>query len=199
MATTLVSARLAPRREARRRRLLEAALRLFSSHGYHDTSVDQIVAAAKTSKTAFYEHFESKQDCFRELLDQEGGALIHAVVTAAAGGSEPRDRLRRGIRAFVKACARQAPVARLMLVESVGLSPEIESVRHRLHGRFAAMVEEEIGRAQLRDPFYRGTDPVVFGRAVVGAVSEATGHFLTQPEADPDVVAEGLCRIFTPK
>jgi AcrR family transcriptional regulator len=199
VATALVSPRLAPRREARRKRLLEAALRLFSSNGYHDTSVDQIVAEARTSKTAFYEHFDSKQDCFRELLEQEGGALIHAVVTAAAGGADPRDRLRRGIRAFIRTCWRQAPVARLMLVESVGLSPEIEAVRNRLHAKFAAMVEEEIGRARISDAFYKGADPGVFGRAVVGAVNEATGHFLTRPDANPDLLAEGLCRIFTPR
>src|SRR5579885_2476505 len=92
------------RREARRRRLLEAALPLFTEVGYHDTSVDDVVAEARTSKSAFYEYFESKEDCFRVLLEQEGGELIAAVNVAAAAGIDRRDRMRRGIHAFVAAC-----------------------------------------------------------------------------------------------
>jgi hypothetical protein len=39
---------------------------------------------------------------------------------------------------------------------------------------------------------------VVFGRAVVGAVNEAVGYFLTHPDVDPDSLADSLCRIFAP-
>src|SRR5215471_14086378 len=93
------------RREARRHRLLEAALQLFAEMGFHDTSVDEVVAQARTSKSAFYEHFESKEDCFRVLLQQEGGALIAAVREAARDGGGHRQRTRLGIAAFVDTCA----------------------------------------------------------------------------------------------
>ena len=186
------------RKAARRGRLLGAALRLFSERGYHDTTVDEVVAAARTSKSAFYEHFESKEDCFRVLLAAEGGDLIQAVVDAAGGGSGPRERMRRGIDAFVRTCASRSPVARLVLVESVGVSPAIEAVRHEIQGRFAAMVESEVQHAAGSDDFYAAVDPIVYGRAVVGAVNEATGYFLTHAEGDPTAVSEGLCRIFAP-
>ena len=171
---------------------------LFAERGYYETSVDDVVASARTSKTTFYEFFGSKQDCMRELLRREGGALIHEVIEHAAGGRSPRDRIRRGITAFVEACARQRRLSRVLLVESVGVSPEVEEVRHELHGRFARLVEEEAIRAQDSDVFFAGVDPIVYGRALVGAVNEATGHFLGRPDADAAALAEGLCRIFAP-
>jgi AcrR family transcriptional regulator len=187
------------RKEARRRRLLAAALLILSERGYNDTSVDQVVAQARTSKTTFYEFFESKEDCVRDLLAREGGSLIHTVTSAAAQGTDHRDRMRRGITAFVHACAAQRELAQVLLVESVGISARIEAVRNELQGRFAAVVEEEARRAAVNeDVFYAVVDPVVFGRAVVGAVSEATGHFLGRPGADPEALADGLCRIFAP-
>jgi AcrR family transcriptional regulator len=187
------------RKEARRRRLLAAALLILSERGYNDTSVDQVVAQARTSKTTFYEFFDSKEDCVRDLLAREGGSLIHTVTSAAAQGDGHRDRMRRGITAFVRACATQRELAQVLLVESVGISERIEAVRHELQGRFAAVVEEEARRAAAdRDAFYAAVDPVVFGRAVVGAVNEATGHFLDRPGADPEALADGLCRIFAP-
>ena len=187
------------RKEARRRRLLAAALLILAGRGYNDTSVDQVVAQARTSKTTFYEFFDSKEDCVRDLLAREGGSLIHTVTAAAAQGADHRDRMRRGITAFVHACAAQRELAKVLLVESVGISERIESVRNELQGRFAAVVEEEARRAAAdADVFYAAVDPVVFGRAVVGAVSEATGHFLGRPGADPERLADGLCRIFAP-
>jgi len=187
------------RKEARRRRLLSAALLILAERGYNDTSDDQVVAQARTSKSTFYEFFESKEDCVRDLLAREGGSLIHTVTSAAAQGAGHRDRMRRGITAFVRACAAQRELARVLLVESVGVSERIEAVRHELQGRFAQVVEEEVRRAAGdQDPFYAAVDPVVFGRAVVGAVNEATGHFLARPGADPEALADGLCRIFAP-
>ena len=185
------------RREARRRRLLGAALRILAERGYNEMSVDQVVAEARTSKSSFYEFFESKEDCVRELLLREGGSLISTVLEAAARGGDHRDRMRHGIRAFVSACAGQRDLARVLLVESVGVSARIEEVRHDLQGRFAAMVETEVRNAE-HDAFYAAVDPVYFGRAVVGAVNEATGHFLSRPGADPLALADGLCRIFAP-
>jgi AcrR family transcriptional regulator len=186
------------RREARRQRLLEAALHLFAELGFHDTSVDEVVAQARTSKSAFYEHFESKEDCFRVLLEQEGGALIEAVRAAAREGADHRERMRLGIAAFVNTCARRSRVARLLLVESVGLAPSIEAVRHSLHAGFAGITEAEVRYAQEHgDRALAGVDPAVYGRAVVGAVNEATSWFLeTGAAGDPQALADQLFRTF---
>lgn len=182
----------------RRHRLLDAALRLFAERGYHETTVDEVVAEARTSKSAFYEFFESKDDCCRQLLEDRGGRLIKTVVEAALTGADHRARIRRGIEAFLSECAREGQLARLLLVESVGLSPRIEEVRHRLHGRFAAVVEGEIKEAAGDDPFYAAVDPGVFARALVGAVNEVTGQLLGTQGVSPVAAAEGLGRIFAP-
>jgi AcrR family transcriptional regulator len=184
------------RREARRQRLLDAALHLFAEVGFHDTSVDEVVAQARTSKSAFYEHFESKEDCFRVLLDQEGGALIATVQKVAGQGTDHRERTRLGIAAFVNTCAQHSRVARLLLVESVGLSPSIEEVRNRLHGDFAAITESEVRYAQEHgDQGLAGVDPATYGRAVVGAVNEVTVWFLERgAQGDPQELADQVCR-----
>jgi len=162
------------------------------------TSVDDIVTRARVSKSAFYEFFESKEDCFRDLLEQEGGALIHDVLTDAATGHDHHERLRLGITRFVLSCFERSDVARLLIVESVGLSVGVEAIRHELQARFADAVAEEVRHAMVHDSFYADKDPAVFGRAVVGAVSDAVGYFLTHPGADADSLAASLCRIFAP-
>src|SRR5207248_2332982 len=78
-----------------------------------------------------------KEHCFRELLAEEGGALIHDVLAAAATGHNHHERLRRGITRFVVSCFERSDVARLLIVESVGLSAGVEALRHELQAKFA--------------------------------------------------------------
>ena len=197
-ASAAVQQRRDARVEKRRRRLTESALTLFATRGYNITSVDDIVAGARASKSAFYEFFESKEHCFRDLLTEEGGALIQDVLSSAASGRDHHERLRLGITTFVLSCFERSSVARLLIVESVGLSAGVDQVRHDLLSQFAGAVAEEFRHAKSHDPFYADKEPQVFGRAVVGAVSDTVGYFLTHPGYDADALAESLCRIFAP-
>ena len=186
------------RLERRRRRIADAALELFATRGYNATSVEDVVEQAKMSKSAFYEFFTSKEDCFRELLSHEGGSLIDNVLAEASLGRNHHERLRFGITTFVRSCFERSSVARLLIVESVGLSGDVDKVRSELQAQFAGAVGEEVRHATPHDPFYADKDPRVFGRAVVGAVSDAVGYYLTHPGMDADSLAESLCRIFAP-
>jgi AcrR family transcriptional regulator len=186
------------RLERRRRRIADAALELFATRGYNATSVEDVVERARMSKSAFYEFFTSKEDCFRELLSHEGGSLIGNVLAEAALGRNHHERLRFGITTFVRSCFERSSVARLLIVESVGLSEGVDKVRQELQAQFAGAVGEEVRHAMLHDPFYADKDPGVFGRAVVGAVSDSVGYYLTHPGMDADALAESLCKIFAP-
>src|SRR5256885_16576407 len=97
LRTEAVTARKEARLEHRRQRLLGSALELFAERGYEETSVGAIVARARMSKSAFYEHFSTKEHCFRELLAAEGGDLIRAVPAEAALGHNHHERLGIGI------------------------------------------------------------------------------------------------------
>lgn len=193
-----VTARRQARLVLRRQRLLRSALELFAQRGYEETSVGAIVGHARMSKSAFYEHFSTKEHCFREVLAAEGGDLIRDVLAEAARGHDHHERLRIGITRFIRECFEHSTVARLMIVESVGLSASVDKVRQELQGRFAEAVAEEVRHAMPHDTFYADKDPAVFGRAVVGAVQDAVSYYLTHPGQDADALADSLCRIFAP-
>ena len=49
------------------RRLSDAGLRVFARRGYHQSRVDDIVRAARTSHGTFYLYFSNKEDLLRQL------------------------------------------------------------------------------------------------------------------------------------
>ncbi|MFT3892678.1 MAG: TetR/AcrR family transcriptional regulator [Anaerolineales bacterium] len=67
------------RSEETRTKILESAIKLFSTHGYNKASVDDICKEAGISKGAFYHHFKSKQELFLALLDGWLQAIDKAI------------------------------------------------------------------------------------------------------------------------
>lgn len=73
-----------------RRKLMEAARRIFVERGYHDTRPQDISRAAGVGHGTFYLHFEDKLDCFLAFTDEAADELHEFVkrYTATAGSLE---------------------------------------------------------------------------------------------------------------
>src|SRR5262245_63554622 len=52
-----------------RQRLIEAAVRRFYRDGFRNVGIDQILSDVGISKTAFYKHFECKEDLMLAALE----------------------------------------------------------------------------------------------------------------------------------
>ena len=54
-----------------RRRILDAAARLFRRHGFQGVGIDEIMAEAGLTRGGFYAHFRSKEDLLVRVLAEE--------------------------------------------------------------------------------------------------------------------------------
>ena len=70
--------------EERRESILDAANQVFGEHGYEHVRIDDVAAAAGISKALIYEHFESKQDLYSELMNRAAIDLLRVLVEAAS-------------------------------------------------------------------------------------------------------------------
>lgn len=59
-----------------RKRLLTAGLEAFGERGYFDTRMEDIAAAAGTSRATVYQYFPDKESLARELLGTAGAPLL---------------------------------------------------------------------------------------------------------------------------
>jgi len=87
-----------------REKILSVSLELFYRNGYQATSVDEIIALAKVSKSNFYYHFKSKEDLGLEVLNQRRALLMHSLDCMLGDCDEcPRERLLRFVDHLVEA------------------------------------------------------------------------------------------------
>jgi AcrR family transcriptional regulator len=81
-----------------RRRLLDAAERVFLRRGLQGSSVEEIAAEAGFTRGAFYSNFRSKDELFVELLqDRVYRQYAQMAEEAQQQPGTPRERLRWGI------------------------------------------------------------------------------------------------------
>ena len=79
-----------------RQRLTETAVRRFYRDGFRNVGIDQILADVGISKTAFYKHFESKDDLMLAALEAMNLWLQETLreMICTHGGPCPADQLR---------------------------------------------------------------------------------------------------------
>ena len=56
-----------------REKILQAAARLFALKGYHDTKLEEVLAAAQVTKGAFFHHFRDREDLGFAVLEWHMG------------------------------------------------------------------------------------------------------------------------------
>jgi AcrR family transcriptional regulator len=88
-------------RKVREQQMLDAAVQVFSAHGFHATSMDEIAERAQVSKPLLYQYLGSKEETFCACIAREADRLVDAIGAAAqASADEPAERLMQGLTAF---------------------------------------------------------------------------------------------------
>lgn len=98
----------------RRRQLLDVSLDVFASKGFHAASMADVAKAAGVTKPVLYQHFDSKEALYEELLTDVGDRLLSEIQTAVAAATSGRDRVHKGFRAYFRFVAAD-PSAFLLL------------------------------------------------------------------------------------
>ena len=101
-----------------RDRVLAAATGVFAGRGYHSTTVDHIVVAARVGVGTFYALFSSKEDCFLRLYDRIAAEARERVVAAAPIEAPWADRVLAGLGALLELVAAEPDRARIVIVEA---------------------------------------------------------------------------------
>src|SRR5258707_8227434 len=67
------------RRDERRDQILDCALAVFASKGFHETSIAAICARARIARGTLYQYFTDKRDVLAALIERIVGRIIDAA------------------------------------------------------------------------------------------------------------------------
>ncbi len=177
-----------------RGRILEAAVKVFASKGYHDTKVDDIVAESQTSKGSFYFYFPSKQDIFLALVDTFANLLesrLHNRIQAETSGMA---RLDLALRVCLETFGQYRGLAKIALVQATGLGLAFEEKRRAVNDRFSEIIKQNLDEA-VADGSIPALDTEVAACAWMGALNEIVLRWVYTGQPDPDRALPALRRL----
>lgn len=161
-------------RSSQRERLLRAVVECVAHHGFEATTAPMIVASARVSSNAFYEHFADKTDCFLQACDAVAGELLAGLVTLV---SEPDwiQALNKGMGMYLRWWRERPAFARVYLLSLPHAGERATEQRERTYELFESMFFDLAHRARAEQPKLRPLSPLV-PRALVVTITDAVAE-----------------------
>jgi AcrR family transcriptional regulator len=105
----------------KRRQIMDGARAVFLERGFDAASMGEIARRASVSKGTLYVYFESKEELFVAIFDEERRAQAEQVFSLDAGNNDVEATLRRLGSAFVQYLCQPARISSLRTVMSISL------------------------------------------------------------------------------
>jgi len=103
-------------------RILAAAAQMLASEGRAALSMRKIAGRLGLSQAALYRHFGSKDELIGTIIAAGYAQMLTRVLDAANGEDDPRQALRKSIRAYVAFALEKPEFFKSLLLEPVGPS-----------------------------------------------------------------------------
>jgi len=164
----------------RRRQLLDVAVRVFAERGYHSTSMNDVAEAAGVTKPVLYQHFASKRELYRELLEDIGGQLRDTIAKATVDAEGPRQQIERGFAAYFGFVAEHSDAFQVLFGAGTRRDEEFAAQARRVEESVAEMVAGLIEIPGISEQQRR-----LLGNGLVG-LAEGSGRYWLHHGVDVD-------------
>jgi AcrR family transcriptional regulator len=154
----------ADKSDASTRKVLKAALSLFSRNGYRATSMRQIARRSGLSVGNLYHHFGSKETIFQRLIDQYWEVLLDPELPLNKIFFRARfpEDLEEMAAAIEEVVADNAPYILLIYIDVIEFKGRhIKAFYQQMADRFAAAYQESFRQRQERGEIGEEVDPLV--------------------------------------
>lgn len=162
----------------RREQLLDVAMTVFSEHGYHGASMNDVASQAGVTKPVLYQHFPSKRELYLELIEGVSSQLAESVAVAARTAPGARNQAEAALTAYFRFVEENQREFRLLFGRGAPREEEFGSgsrlVEDRMAATISGLLDDRIDEA-TRD---------VYARAIVGMSEGVCRHWVAQDTRD---------------
>jgi len=178
-------------REARRKQLIDVAIKVFAKKGYNAASVNDIIAGAGVARGTFYLHFSGKKDIFVAVLEDyrmelEFMVKVYMKHTGKMTVENCREWLREEVRTWLEFLAEHREATKILLHESGGIDGVFERKRNEARGMMRRHLTRKFRRMQKAGMIRGDVSPETLSLFEMGMLDEVVATQIL-PHKNPDV------------
>lgn len=140
---------------------LEAAVRVFWQRGFKATSLDDLLAATRISRSSFYAAFGSKEALFQQCLARYCRRMASEMGRALLEAESGRGFIEQTFRQVVEEAREEEPMGCLIMNSATELGqrhPEFSADLRKAVRLFERLFQQAVQRAQLEGDIPRQSD-----------------------------------------
>jgi AcrR family transcriptional regulator len=175
---------------AARKEIIEgAALDVFAERGYGGASIDEIARRSGVSAPVVYDHFDSKLDLHRRLLERTRDELLEMWRTSLSGDEPADERIPRALDAWARYVEEHPYAPRMFFMETSG-DPQVRAIHKQVRAQSQAALGAILGQEPGGEGI-AGSDPAALEMAAEVIRSGLTGLAIWWSE-HPEVPREQI-------
>jgi AcrR family transcriptional regulator len=159
------------RSETTRRKIIDAAVDLFSERGYAATGLGEIIDRVEMTKGALYYHFDSKESLASAIIDESAVTILAALDDLPASPAPALEGMIHGVFTFAdlirtdKLARTGSQLARTMC--------DFTDAASRAYRSWLATMSAQAARAQSQGDLRADLDPEVVAELIITTVMGA--------------------------
>lgn len=160
-------------RTERRAQILARSRDAFAKHGYHATTVDDIVMAAGVARGTFYLYYDDKRAVFADLVDRFL-ARLHLAIQRIDPGDPARtvaQQVRGNIAGILELFLHDRAMTKILLTDAVGLDADFDRRLRVVYDEIYKLFAESLREGQRLGIVAEG-DTRAMAHLSVGAIKE---------------------------
>jgi len=156
----------------KRRRILDAAVEVFSRYGFYNSKVAQVAKAAGVADGTIYLYFKSKEDILIQVFVDTMELANSKQRMAMEGLTSAPEKLRTFVRVHFELVGQNPSLAEVLTVELRQSSKFMRDSDVRPFGRYLGIIGRIVAEGQAAGDFSPDVKPRTIARMLFGAIDE---------------------------
>ena len=156
-------------KEETRDTIIQIARNVFGKYGFQKTSMNQIANANRKGKSSLYYYFNSKEDVFKAVLQQEASMLKGQILASIAEYDDPKDKIRAYVHIRMDGFKNMLNLYDAIRNEYLSHLPFIENARQNYDQEEQNIIKSILDDGITRD-FFAISDTAIASLAIVTAM-----------------------------
>jgi TetR/AcrR family fatty acid metabolism transcriptional regulator len=185
-----------PRKEAKRQRILDAAVVEIARHGYYATTVSTIARRAGVADGTIYLYFKNKEELLVSIFERAMRRFVDEAQGIVLADGDAEDKLRRIIALHLGLLGENRDLAVIFQVEFRHTLHVLELLSRSAIRDYLALIARVIEQGKRDGTFRRDVDALFAAKVVFGILDEmATDWVLSKKNTRMGSRAEPVCEL----
>jgi len=178
---------------ARRREIVDIAIRIFSEKGFRQTSMREIAKAAEMGKSSLYDFFKTKEELVVFSLEEEMTDIIEKAQAIACLNTPPDVRLKKIMEANLRFMKKNGNMLIWLNAEAQFLEDEYQKRLKAKHYAYQDLVKSVIEEGTSQGCL-RNVNALLAARLLINSM--LTVLYTTRPTGSAEKMLEDVIEIF---